>query len=136
RRELDRDRVDARAVVRRALDVVAAVGQQQERALIALRRAVPGGRIDGHAGGRAEGLAELVALVGRQATDGDEALVDEGLAVDGESRIRPSGERHEREQREGGDGDARRLNAKRHDGPRSAAAKAEARSYAAVVTVP
>ena len=74
--------VEARAIVGRAADVVAAVGQHIERALITCRRSHPGPRIDRNAGAGAEGFTELVPQIGRHPPDSDQSLVDEDKIAD------------------------------------------------------
>ena len=74
--------VEARAIVGRAADVVAAVGQHIERALITCRRFHPRPRIDCNAGARAEGFTELVPQIGRDPADSDQGLVDEDKIAD------------------------------------------------------
>ena len=74
--------VEARAIVGRAADVIAAVGQHIERALITRRRSHPGPGIDRDAGPGAEGFTELVAQIGRHPPDSDQSLVDEDKIAD------------------------------------------------------
>src|SRR5215472_7868181 len=78
RREGDEELVDPCTIVARAGDVVAAVGQHIKRALIAGGRSRPRFRIDRNGGAGAERLPELVAQIGRQPSNPDERLVDEG----------------------------------------------------------
>jgi hypothetical protein len=82
RRENDRDLVEPRTVVDRSGDIVAAVGQQIERAAIACAVARPGFRVDRHAGAGAKSLAEPVAQIGLEAADADQSLVDEREATE------------------------------------------------------
>ena len=93
RREGDEELVDARAIVARAGDIKAAVGQHIERALVARGRSHPRPRIDRNGGAGAERLPELVAQIGRQPSNPDERLVDEGEVADddrfGAARRRP-----------------------------------------------
>jgi hypothetical protein len=84
RLEGDGKLVDARAVIDRSADVVAAVGQHVERALVARGRSRPRRRIDRDGGSGAEGLPELVAQIGGQASDPDQRLVDEDQVADGD----------------------------------------------------
>src|SRR5262249_41965272 len=70
--------VDPRAIVARAGNVEAAVGQHIERALVAGGRSHPRLRIDRDGGAGAEPLPELVAEIRRQPSNPDERLVDAG----------------------------------------------------------
>ena len=94
RGKLDRNGVEARPVVGGADDVVTAVRKQPERPLVAGAVTCPALDIDRHAGTGAEGLAELVLQVGRDAADADQPLVDIGDAI-GERR-RQGGEQSKR----------------------------------------
>ena len=85
RREGDEELVDARAIIARAGDVEAAIGQHIERALVAGGRSYPRFRIDRNGGAGAERLPELVAQIGRQPSNPDERLVDEGEIADDDS---------------------------------------------------
>src|SRR5262245_59170473 len=76
-RERDGEREESRAPVGRAGIVVAAVGLHVERSRVgAVRVAAPCLRIVGQRGERADRLSELVAGVGGNAADADEAVVD------------------------------------------------------------
>ena len=74
--------VEACAIVGRAADVITAIGQHIERALITRRRSHPGPGIDRNAGPGAEGFTELVAQIRRHPPDSDQSLVDENKIAD------------------------------------------------------
>jgi hypothetical protein len=84
RLEDDGELVDPRAIVARALGIVAAVGQHIERARVAGRRAHPRLRIGCDGGAGAERLLELVAQIGGQPSNPDQRLVDENEIADGD----------------------------------------------------
>ena len=98
RLEHDRELVEPGTVIGRTGDVVATIGQQIERAAVAIGRSPPARHIGCQAGAGSECLAELVAMIRRNATNADEALVDQGQAADGD---RVGGKRRGSRQQEG-----------------------------------
>src|SRR6185369_1265124 len=78
--------------------VVAAIGQQIERAPVAIGRSPPASHIGFQTGAGSECLAELVAIIRRNATDADEALVYQGQAANSD---RVGGKRRGSRQQEG-----------------------------------
>src|SRR5262249_16853771 len=76
--------VEAGGVMGGGGDIVAAIGQEVERAAVAVGRQPPGFRIGRQPGAGTERLAEPVAQVGGQASDADQSLVDVAKAADGD----------------------------------------------------